>query len=650
MSFNAQNLLARRTRRFTYKTADSFATMAGAGYFPASQVNPGDIIDIEQYANEQQARGSVAAVPVMTMTVQLDEAGNMSMFGLPNAVGDGVQDDSDAFYDAIIAAAGKPVHVPPGTYFLGTPKVFNVDHDIILVGDGVTLLYPDVEGSRWFDFVNTSWSDEIAVTSLDINAVDWPQLTSPEVTRVNGATNAFDAVKKGDILLLIQKTGICANGSAVGTGDGTYPSEQFKVLDVAGDGSWIILSGMVTDLFDDRETIVCRHTTAKNKFHVTGFTISADNPDQVFDTATYTTRCRFFFGFQGFQNGVLKDCHFENIWEGTATLRGCWSPQVDITFENLVDDSPTAFGYGISINGSTTHAKVRINGSRCRHGCTVGTTTSTPYTTDDYFRYGFPRHTRFYDSTITESQAAGFDVHEGFFTTFDSCHVLNGRGESGQWGMQMQSGCGMVLKGCSAYNTGAMFTHLDPLIWTMWDDPDTYTTKERVNDVQIIGCHWENEVTDFASAFVYHGAENAVGTTRIDVVGGSMRGYSACYDIDDQGDMKYSFQNFRMAALGAVPFRLTGNGELGIYGCVIDYETKGNASVIQIAASTCDFDIEIDGLTLTSEEGNEAVRLINNSGGSSDITLRHNGVKSAGTPLAISQGTAPTILSWTDPA
>lgn len=171
----------------------------------ALSAQPGSLLDSSAVSYQPAGTGAVATI----VQTKLRESVSVKDFG---AVGDGVTNNYSAFILAIasIPAAGGVLHIPAGTYYLGTSGLLISRSNLTIIGEGMpqvsTNLY-SLSGGTILQGTVVIDGNNISVSSLGVdcgttyvtarnsgNGIDALAIHSVGQTSINKNTNVRDVV------------------------------------------------------------------------------------------------------------------------------------------------------------------------------------------------------------------------------------------------------------------------------------------------------------------------------------------------------------------------------------------------------------------------------------------------------------------------
>ena len=401
------------------------------------------------------------------------------------AVGDGEEDDTDAFLETIAEADGSPIYLK-GRYLISLTLT---DEEVHFIGPG-TIVQPLGETCIK---VTRPLTSEQSVTSMDTVQIGPNTPTLPNSTTIISRIRIASAYAyaEGDVAFLSSQDAYGFStqlGTELGTtlsvwkaeivpiiglgldytskanggfseGDtvtGATSGATAKILSVGNNGSTtdsIVLqsaSGAFTNgenltvagtvrgvasgalyLLTDKKIIDTYSTTpviakmSKKRFIVDGPSVEADGDCE---TIVGASNRKSAFILQGVVRPTVRNFTVKSAWSRCWMVEGCYAPMIDIVIQklpNIVIASEEAYGYGVDLSGATDSGVIKVNGGNCRHAFTTNVVwNSSGYLAGglSVLQTGVPKNNVCRDSVIFNNITAPFDTHWGaYFTKFINC-------------------------------------------------------------------------------------------------------------------------------------------------------------------------------------------------------------------------------------
>lgn len=304
-------------------------------------------------------------------------------------------DDTQAFKDAVAAAAISPAHggivwVPPGRYKLTSS--IEVPADISIEGTGGPSVI-DLTSVPSTSFVAFSWKGSTGNSSdLDAPATEGAQSVTVKDSSVVGVGD-FAMLSSGEI-----------------TGSGQIPRGEI-VRVVAKSGGEITFTAPISSPYGGSAPEL-RKIVLNSNGMLRGLTFDGPQASTIKVIGALFDRC---------VNPVVDSCTFRRIHHYGVSFVDCIAPKasgcdfVDALFEGL--------GYGIGFGNACQDGSVHgCSGRRLRHLVTCGGSSSRP---------GVARRITVAGNTATEMRDAGFDAHPGAEDIVFTGNVVQGSASSG---------------------------------------------------------------------------------------------------------------------------------------------------------------------------------------------------------------------------
>lgn len=403
---------------------------------------------------------------------------NVKDFG---AKGDGINDDTTPFLNAIAVANGRDIYVPNGDYRVALTLT---DEPVCMYGNGRLL---QRLGSSVIDVTRSNGNARLC----SISDVRYGQYQTPadqntgDFTSIISLSGSFTDIENGDNLFItsedyyafeafldgnktyqaawakVHGIGITV-GSLVGqaiqedvviigttTGasglvttssnqqDGTYriifskvPNNMFQngeTLQVSGSNvgvvsgaPYIVLCGRTLDAYTNN---VKFYKPTTSLFKLSGLRFSAEGDT---DAVVGQNNRKPAIELSKVQ-GADIDVHVEDSYGSAIMLYTSFNCRVRAKVDKLpCNDSDGAYGYGAAVFGASDYNDFQIIATNCRHAFTTLTTAHVSPIWINANTTGTPKFNTVHDSISHNSIADGFDTHAGaYFTSFINCQSLN---------------------------------------------------------------------------------------------------------------------------------------------------------------------------------------------------------------------------------
>lgn len=342
------------------------------------------------------------------------------------AVGDGVTDDTAAFFSAVaIVASGGTVFVPEGTYPVTSFPAMPNGSYICGAGSGVSQILQ----IGWSDASFISWAGSLSgatVCTLTANH--------------SAGTSTFTVDSTSN--LEVEKVYILGTTTGFSSLDPTmYKGELVRVKSINSATSFTVY-GNSRDFYSTAAGSKILPISFRTGVGLKNITIKNSNPG---------VNKKGLVQFYACNNVVVSDVVFEGIDLHGLQLNSVLNASVDnCHFENGKDDVANGFtGYGINVtrcSENITISNCRFN--RLRHGFTCDSASGTS---------GIPRNVVVQSCVATECTSAAFDTHSsGAFITFVGCSVTKS-----SIGFQLRSKDSRILHCSVSYCNDGVYLNTD---------------------------------------------------------------------------------------------------------------------------------------------------------------------------------------------